>query len=516
MAIKVPELQETVSTVAPQTRAVTVGTPRLAQPRQPGVVPGAFKSSSAETLKGLGQVGQQIASNLLRMDIDNQDKDVAERETNFRLDVQNILNNPDNEEVGEPGSLQSRPIGILRRELSQAEGSTTDYDSKFPDLKKKYLDGLSKYQFDKLSPAMDRYYVAQRNRVITHESNQRNADIVNAVNANIAQKTLDASTIRDPDQLKVAIGEMQATAQLVNRKFDPATQLIKNEKIAADITMAAVNSTLENSGLEEAQALLASIGDIVSPGVHESLEKSFKKNLKAYQALKESEMIDLKINDQLTVARVIQERDMKHISAKTAQTLIKSLSVKPDQDTFSKTSKYNELVERNAALNKKERSLFFLGEVTFEEAVEFKADVLDANSKGLITDIHMKDLLGDTSSRFYGEPVFQDALNQLAAQSSLYAVPAEQSRAKAEMYESLTRKVADGTKVDVAVNEVISEKLSADVERAVVIETEREQTSLVVNPAVQTKITNLQKTMSNDEIKGFLREKNINPDNYEF
>jgi hypothetical protein len=517
MPIIIPEAGEQGTSVAPQTSAALLPTPTIPAPAAPGhALPAAFGANVARASQQLAETGQKVARNLLKMAIDDQNNEVVKLETSSRQDIQNILSNPEIETIDVQGQPLSRPKGLLNRTLTQAKGVTAEYDQSLPGLKKKYLNGLSAHQVEQLSPAIDKYFTQQRSRVIAHEARQRDADILNSVDSNIKQKTLDASTIRTSEGLAIAINDAVNVFSLVNQKFDPATQKLNNEKIAADITMASVISTLQNTGLDEAQSILAGVEGMMEPGTHELLTKQFKKNIKEYQAIQESELIDLKINEELTVSRVLREREMKHITAKTAQTLIKSLQKKPEQDTFSKASKYNELVERNAILNKKERGFLFFGEVTFEEAIEFKSDVLDANSKGLITNKQMEDLLSDTSRRFYGEPVFQDALDQLAAQSSFYAIPTEQSRAKAEMYENLTRKVAAGTDVREAVNEVISEKLSTDVERAVLTETEREQTSIIINPAIQTKITELQKTMSDDQIKGFLREKNINPDNYEF
>lgn len=131
--------------------------------------------------------------------------------------------------------------------------------------------------------------------------------------------------------------------------------------------------------------------------------------------------------------------------------------------------KFNELVERNVELVNKENAWFKLGKAPFEEITKFRADTIDANTKGYITDTQMKDLLSDTSKTFYRDPIFQNTLNQLASQSKLYATSEAQARAKAEMYSNLITKVIAGKEPREAVTEVIQEKLNTELGEAIKI-----------------------------------------------
>jgi len=155
------------------------------------------------------------------------------------------------------------------------------------------------------------------------------------------------------------------------------------------------------------------------------------------------------------------------VSAEFGQAYINSLkSVKlADPTQLDSITKYNELVERNVALSKQEKAWFGMGKVPFEDIAKFRADVINANAEGFITNKQMTDLLSETSKTFYRDAVFQDALEQLAAQSSLYASKPEQARAKAEMYGSLMEKVIAGKNPQDAVQEVITEKLTSELGR---------------------------------------------------
>lgn len=189
---------------------------------------------------------------------------------------------------------------------------------------------------------------------------------------------------------------------------------------------------------------------------------------------RESEFIDMKVAGTLNEQMVLNERAIGQISAKFADSMLNNLRSprKYEPSSLDKVMKFNELVEWNANIAKREGAWFGIKKVSFDEITKFRADVLDANAKGYITDTQMKDLLKKTSKTFYREPVFQNALNQLAAQSKLYATPEVQARVKAEMYGNLIEKVIMGKEPRVAVNEVIQEKVFTEVEEAVKAEAE--------------------------------------------
>lgn len=244
MAMKVPQSQ---------TR-VPIETARIQAPRKPRIsmpraVPGAFGADVARATQALGEVGLKIAGHLQQMAQDDQDREVLRRETEYRQDLQNRLSNIEEETVQINGQDVTRPKGFLMRQLGNAKGSTQGLDKVYQEeVRNQYLKGLSRYQIDKLGPAMDGHYLSVRNSVITHEANQLDADFKNVTEANMKQKVLDASIIRNPKQLSAAIDDAIKSSSAYYRKFDPATRQILNAEIAKNMASSSIIATIERTG----------------------------------------------------------------------------------------------------------------------------------------------------------------------------------------------------------------------------------------------------------------------------
>ena len=269
MAMKVPKYQRQVGIETARTQA-----PRMPTVTIPKVVPGAFGADVGRATQALGEVGLKIAGHLQQMAIDKQDREVLRRETEYRKDLQNRLINGEEETIQIDGQDVTRPRGFLRRQLEQAEGATQELDKVYQEeVRNQYLGGLSRYQLDKLGPAMDGHYLSVRNSVITHEANQWDESEKNETESNLAQKTLDASIIRDPDQLIAAIDDAVKSAEPYYRKFDEATRKILNEKITSNIVEAATISTLSNTGsLVTSQGLLDSAKDKIAESTYSDIQ----------------------------------------------------------------------------------------------------------------------------------------------------------------------------------------------------------------------------------------------------
>lgn len=274
MAMRVPKYQRRVGIKTARTRAPRVPTPRMPQITMPKVVPGAFGANVARATQALGEVGTKIAGHLLEMAKDDQDREVLRRETEYRQDLQNRLINGEEETIQINGQDVTRPRGLLRRQLNQAKGSTQELDKVYQEeIRNQYLEGLSRYQLDKLEPAIDSHYLSVRNSVITHEANQLDEDFKNITESNLAQKTSDASIIRDSEQLTSAIDDAIKTAEPYYRKFDEATRKILYEKITSNIVEAATISTLQNTGsLVSSQILLDSAKDKIAESTYSGIK----------------------------------------------------------------------------------------------------------------------------------------------------------------------------------------------------------------------------------------------------
>jgi hypothetical protein len=227
----------------------------------------AFGIDVAEAVESLGQTGQKIAGAIakhgLTLQQEEQDKEVIRRETAFRQDMQNRAFNDDVETIKIAGQDVQRPKGFLSRQLGQAKGVTQEFDQLYlKNIRDQYLAGLSKYQVDKLGPVLDNYATSLRGNIISHEAAELKKDFEAVTKANVAQKISEASTIRDPKSLGLAIDGAIEAAKPYNSRFHEAIRKINNQKIIGDMVESSVVSTLRTTGnLEQAQSLLDSAKD---------------------------------------------------------------------------------------------------------------------------------------------------------------------------------------------------------------------------------------------------------------
>jgi len=183
---------------------------------------------------------------------------------------------------------------------------------------------------------------------------------------------------------------------------------------------------------------------------------------------REAELTAMKVNKDPLLTPDLVRTEMKtgKIYPSFADSMINNLEKRKEYNPSKLESviKFNELVERNIEIAKKENSWFGIGKASFDEVTKFRADVFDANTKGYISDSQTSDLLTETSESFYRDPIFQNALRQLASQSEAYTTPEAQARVKAEMYGNLIMKVINGKNPQEAVVEVIKERLAKEMD----------------------------------------------------
>lgn len=323
--MKVPEYQEKITTITPETRAPTM--PNI---RMPGVVPGAFGENVGQAYETLGKVGEKIAGHLQQMAFDEQDKVRLQKETAFMQDWQDRLTNPNDETIQVNGQDVTRKKGLLLRPLGQAEGVTLEAKLAYKKMREQYLDGLSRYQYDKLAPFMDRHFLSIEDKLVTHEQNQRDENFKNITESNITQRTLNASMIRDSKELTFAIDDAIKSTAPYYRKYDEATQKINNEKIAGDIIESSVISTLKNTGnLTQAQSLLDGVKDKLSGDTEYNRIKDTM--IKGYDYLKsQTEKIKLesKISDRFDYIGKIADGTL---SWEDSDKIIRGIAIKDPQ-----------------------------------------------------------------------------------------------------------------------------------------------------------------------------------------
>lgn len=285
MALKIPTYE----------RQVTPGRTSISAPQQPAlaspkVVPGAFKDAGAEAFEKLGQLGGKVAERIQQLNLEKQDKARIDKETSFMREMQGMLTDPSDETVTSPSGEQvNRKKGLLLRQLENADGATLEFDRKYmEDVQRRYMKGMTPYQLEKFKPFMERYYLQQRNKIITHEANQYDASQENSIKNNLAQRVLDASTIRDSESLDFAVADAIENAATYYSKYDENTRNVLNEEIARKIIESAATSTLQNTGsLELAEQLLEGSKDMISQTSKDEITSSLstiaKKNLEENQ-----------------------------------------------------------------------------------------------------------------------------------------------------------------------------------------------------------------------------------------
>lgn len=274
MAMKVPTYETQVNTTAPQLK-----TPVVPGTATPSAVPDAFGGEIGKETERLGQAGQKIAGQLLQLAQDEQDKESEKRITAFHRDLQTRLSDPNTETINVNGVEVERPRGLLNRQFAQAKGITKDLDnSYYTQIRKQYLDGLSKYQFAKVAPALDNYYTSIRDNVISHEARQLDEDMKNTVKAGLEQRVLDATLINEPQALTFAIDDAVQSSAVFNKRFDSSTQKLMNEKVASDITKTAVISVVENTGdYTRAKEMLDTAKDKLAPAQYAEINAEISK-----------------------------------------------------------------------------------------------------------------------------------------------------------------------------------------------------------------------------------------------
>jgi len=278
----VPKAKLTVPLSTP-----TISTPTIAPISTPRVIPGAFGADVARANQALGDVGFKIAEHLEQLALDNQNKEIIEKDTAWRKETQNLFRSQELESYKDKdGKEQSRSKGYLLRQLGQAKGSTDEFTEQYEtDIRGRYLKGLNGYQADKLSARMDDYFLSMQNKLITHEANQNNEDFRNSTEGSLEQTYLDASAIADPVQLNETIDKAIADATPYYSKFDKASQELKREEISGKIINSATTSMLASTAdLEGSTALLDSAKDKISPLTYDAIKSKLTTGYKSMKS----------------------------------------------------------------------------------------------------------------------------------------------------------------------------------------------------------------------------------------
>lgn len=265
MGIKVPTYEEQVN----------LDTPVSESGRSPRVVPDAFGGNVGRAVENAGQVAQKVTEHAYKMYQDKQLEQVYDLATKYSTDLQNKLLNSNTKTIKDStGASVEIPDGILNRKLSQAQGSTVDFDNHAISNQSKYLNLVKTAEAQKyLKRMMDSDYQSLRNQVIRHEATEHNNSIKNTFSSSLTNQAAQASLATDTDSLKTAIGKIKATNSHFSLALgDDEETTIKREN---DILQKAVNNsvlaTLRNTGsAAQAAALLDSVKENIPEEVYQN------------------------------------------------------------------------------------------------------------------------------------------------------------------------------------------------------------------------------------------------------
>jgi hypothetical protein len=329
--MRVPDYEQQV-----QPAAVTVSPPTA-----PTAVAGAFGADVARANAQTADVMGDISAHLFKMAQDASEKQILDRETEYRKEMQSVLFDPTPQTVTVGDTEFQRPTGVLNRQLEQSTGAIQDYDQTYyTQVREKYMKGLSPYQQGKLGTAMDNYYVGYRDNVIQHEASQGRLSYSNSWEKNINIKAADAFKTADPLALRVKVDGINAeidnafalgvikydASEKIKKELD--TQLfysrvgIDPQGTINDLTQGkdAEGSLYKNLDPQERSKFTNEANQIITK---QKAEAVILRNMAVNK--NEVDMVDLKIKGQLTPLMVTQGREKGNIGAKFADSMLTTL-----------------------------------------------------------------------------------------------------------------------------------------------------------------------------------------------
>jgi hypothetical protein len=196
----------------------------------------------------------------------------------------------------------------------------------------------------------------------------------------------------------------------------------------------------------------------------ENAGKVYERELQVIRDQTEKEFIKMRIDGTLTEDSIKAAVKTGKIDPNAAISMIKDLNtvVAPTATKLEKDTEFSKLVAMRQALREKESSWLGLGNADFEERTKYRSAVYNAHRKGLITDDQLETdfLTQEITDKFNNDPVFHNAQKEIFALSEQYETQEEKQIARAEMSQSLTRKVANGMNPKDALEAASAEQLA--------------------------------------------------------
>lgn len=412
MAIKVPTYERQVQTATPRVanapdiprldlsggmsgvRAIGRANEELAETTQKISAVVAKHAQEQQAIKNK-QIGQQVYTQYAR---DMQDrlfnpemetvKVLAPGATKITVDGKNASNTAPAKPVFVD---QTRPIGVMNRQLSQSGGSIQDMDSYYlGQARESYLSQIPDEDTRaSVGMMMDTHYSTVRGNVISHESTQLRKDTVNTFTSSVKQQVADSYGAQDPMALSVAIDNASLTQDELNKVMgaDEATSNLASQNTTANVVENSVMGKLKITGnVEEAQALLDTVKDKLSPENYDKLTGNIAKTGNNIQEQLKKTLATQKVATQLDLTMQVATGALKFDnSGQVIRTVMQTDPILAEamQKSINSGDANVPVTEDNEAFQQNTLNIFKAG--TREEIGNFVVKALNENGEGKIS-----------------------------------------------------------------------------------------------------------------------------------
>lgn len=311
--------------------------------------------------------------------------------TQYARDVQDKLLNDQIETVKINGQDITRPVGIMNRQLSQADGAYQELDNwYFGQAKNKYLSQIpDKNTRAKIAMMMDSHYDSTRGTVMSHQASQTRKDLVNTFQSSIKQQVSDAYGLSNPAALNAAIDNATLTQHDLNTSMglDPETSKLAFQNTNAAVVENAVMGKLKGTGnVLEAKALLDSVKDKLSEKDYADIQNNIKSSAETIRQQVEHEALVAKVENRFQMVNDIATGKLKwdNSGAKIKQVaLVDKELAEAMQKVISSDGKFQPESQVNDEYQNMVGKVFSAS--TNEELSKFLIDAMNSAGNGKIS-----------------------------------------------------------------------------------------------------------------------------------
>lgn len=218
----------------------------------------------------VGELGNVLTSHAARMAAEDNRKAFIKADSEFRTELQNTLLSQETDENG-------RPVGLLNRKLSQANGSVEEFDKIFKPISDKYMKMVPPSEQGSMLESIKSGYQSSREAVLKNVVDERNKDFELSLKSNIDSVISGAAIIHDPNDLRNSIEKETENIGKSLFYLTPNNDYVEASKknIASDMVKTSVNSLLDTD-YKKAKLVLERNKDLIQKSVYADLTKTIE------------------------------------------------------------------------------------------------------------------------------------------------------------------------------------------------------------------------------------------------